>query len=152
MVTKIEQISDDRIQEEYVKRFSLVSGAKLNSSNSSIDHLRSFFADLSRDQEHFVVVFLDGQNQIIKTECVFTGSLTSSAVYPRELVKKVLKYESAAVICAHSHPSGSLRPSTSDRQVTKKLQNALGSIDVELLDHIILGGTDSYSFSDGGLL
>ena len=148
----LEQVPDHQIQEEYVKRFALPNGTKLNSSESAVTHMQSFFATLPKDQEHFVVVFLSGQNQIIETECVFSGTLTSSAIYPRELIKKVLEYEAAAIVCSHNHPSGALKPSSHDRKVTQKLQTALEAIDVRLLDHLILGGTNSYSFAEEGLL
>ena len=99
-----------------------------------------------------MVIFLDGQNQIIKMEELFTGSLTTSAIYPREVIQKVLGYDAASVILVHNHPSGSLNPSGSDRAVTKKLQIALASIDVEILDHLIVGGNDFFSFADHHLL
>ncbi len=152
MTADLNTISDDDIREEYVKRFSLTKGERLSSSADAVDHLRSFYLSLPKDQEHFSVVFLSGQNEVITTECVFSGSLTSSAIYPRELVKKVLQYECAAIICSHNHPSGSIRPSSHDRKVTVKLQTALESIDVRILDHLILGGNEFYSFAEEGLL
>lgn len=152
MTTDLNTISDDVIRDEYVKRFSQTKGERLSSSTGAVDHLRSFYLSLPKDQEHFSVVFLSGQNEIITTECVFSGSLTSSAIYPRELVKKVLQYECAAIICCHNHPSGSIRPSSHDRKVTQKLQTALESIDVRILDHLILGGIGFYSFAEEGLL
>ena len=105
-----------------------------------------------RNREIFMVIFLDGQNQIIKLEELFSGTLTSSAIYPREVVQKVLSYDAAAVILVHNHPSGSTQPSSSDRNVTRKLQNALSAIDVRVLDHLIVGGNDFYSFADHDLL
>jgi len=152
MTSDLNTISDDVIREEYLKRFSLTKGERLSSSTGAVDHLRSFYLSLPKDQEHFSVVFLSGQNEIIATECVFSGSLTSSAIYPRELIKKVLEYGSAAIICCHNHPSGSIRPSSHDRKVTQKLQTALESIDVRILDHLILGGNEFYSFAEEGLL
>jgi len=78
--------------------------------------------------------------------------LMSSAVYPREVITRVIDLGAAAVIFGHNHPSGCLTPSSSDRAVTKKLQTALEAIDVAVLDHIIIGGSEHYSFADNGLL
>lgn len=122
----------------------------LKSSRTVKDYLTHNLRD--RNREVFMVIFLDGQNQVIRMEELFSGSLTSSAIYPREVVKKVLEYDSASVILVHNHPSGNLRPSASDRAVTKKLQTALNAIDVSILDHLIVGGNDFFSFADHRLL
>ena len=89
------------------------------------------------------------RNELIDTKILFTGTIATAAIYPRELVKSVLIDfpGTAAVIISHNHPSGSNTPSSPDFTITKKIKTALESIDVELLDHIILG-TDFYSFSD----
>jgi DNA repair protein RadC len=122
----------------------------LRSSKTVKDYLTHNLRE--RNREVFMVIFLDGQNQIIKMEELFTGSLTTSAIYPREVIQKVLSYDAASVILVHNHPSGSLTPSGSDRAVTKKLKIALASIDVEILDHLIVGGNDFFSFADHRLL
>jgi len=145
------EISDDTLHEEYVKRFTIPAGESIRSSEAAADHFRAFFREADR-REQFVVLFLNGQNQVLTTEVLFTGSLTSSAVYPREVVQRVIELGAAAVVFAHNHPSGSLKPSSHDRKVTQKLQTALDSIDVRVLDHIILGGGEFYSFADTGLL
>ena len=151
MYQTLESISDSELREEYVKRFTKQNGNQLKSSRESADHLRSIFADYPADQEHFAVVYLDGQNKIIKTEVVASGTINMASIYPREIIKKVLEHECVNLIISHLHPSGNLSPSNSDRAVTKKLQTALSSIDVDLLDHIIIGN-GFYSFSDQGLL
>jgi len=131
--------------------FEQASGKDYLSSSSTVkDYLTHNLKERSR--EIFMVIFLNGQNQIIKMEELFEGSLTTSAVYPREVVKKVLDYEAAYVILVHNHPSGTLSPSNSDRAVTKKLQTALNAIDVEILDHLIVGGNEFFSFADHHLL
>jgi len=124
--------------------------AYLRSSKTVKDYLTHNLRE--RNREIFMVIFLDGQNQIIRMEELFSGSLTTSAIYPREVVQKVLNYDAASVILVHNHPSGSLTPSRSDRSVTKKLQTALSSIDVDVLDHLIVGGNDFFSFADHRLL
>jgi DNA repair protein RadC len=151
MYQTLTSISDTELREEYAKRFTRTSGEQLRSSRESADHLRSVFTDYPADQEHFAVVYLDGQNKIIKTEVVVTGTINMASIYPREIIKKVLECESVSLMISHTHPSGNISPSSSDRAVTKKLQTALASIDVDLLDHIIVGD-GFYSFSDQGLL
>jgi DNA repair protein RadC len=122
----------------------------LRSSRTVKDYLTHNLRE--RNREVFMVIFLDGQNQVIKMEELFIGTLTTSAIYPREVVQKVLDYDAANVILVHNHPSGNLTPSNSDRAVTKKLQTALTAIDVDILDHLIVGGNEFFSFADHKLL
>jgi len=150
-IVDVSKVSDTEILEEYVKRFTIPAGGSLRTSRETADHFRAFFAEASR-KEMFVVCFLNSQHQILTTEVMFEGSLTSSAVYPREVITRVIELGAVGVVFAHNHPSGSPAPSSSDRAVTKKLKTALGAIDVELLDHIIIGGGEYYSFSDSRLL
>ena len=147
----ISSISDTEILNEYVRRFTIPAGESIRSARASADHFRAHFADAAK-HEKFVVCFLNGQNQVLCTKTLFIGSLTASAVYPREVIQSVLDQGSAAIILAHNHPSGCLTPSSSDRAVTKKLQTALSAIDVEILDHIIIGGSEYFSFADHNLL
>ncbi len=122
----------------------------LHSSRTVKDYLTHNLRE--RNREVFMVIFLDGQNQIIKMEELFTGTLNTSAIYPREVVQKILEYDAVSVILVHNHPSGGLTPSSSDRAVTKKLQTASTAIDVEILDHLIVGGNEFFSFADHRLL
>ena len=147
----LQTLSDNTIREEYKKRFQKQPGQRLKSSTDSAEHLRAFLGSYPKDQEHFVVIFLNAQNQIISTEVMSSGSLATAAVFPREIVKRLLALEAGAIICGHNHPSGETIPSNSDRALTKKLDRALGSIDVAFLDHVIIGD-GFYSFSDQGLL
>jgi DNA repair protein RadC len=151
----ISSISDSEILEEYVRRFTIQAGEGIRSAKEAAAHFRAYFADAAK-REQFVVCFLNGQHKVVSTETLFVGSITTSAVYPREVVQRILDLGVAAVILAHNHPSGETNPSNSDRAVTKKLQTALEAIDVEVLDHIILGhdqGHDQhFSFSDHHLL
>ena len=147
----LQTLSNNTIREEYKKRFQKQPGQRLKSSADSAEHLRAFLDSYPKDQEHFVVIFLNAQNQIISTEVMSSGSLATAAVFPREIVKRLLALEAGAIICGHNHPSGETIPSNSDRALTKKLDRALGSIDVAFLDHVIIGD-GFYSFSDQGLL
>ena len=152
MYQSIESISDTELREEFSNRFTRQPGSQLKSARESAEHLRAFLSNHPQDQEHFVAVFMNSQNQIISTEVISTGSLATAAVFPREIVKRLLALESGAIIVGHNHPSGETTPSNSDRALTKKLQTALTSIDVELLDHIVIGGCEHYSFADNRLL
>ena len=147
----ISSVSDTEILNEYVRRFTISAGEGLKTSREAADHFRAYFADAAK-REQFVVCFLNGQHRVITTEKLFTGSITTSAVYPREVVQRILDLGAAAVMFSHNHPSGELTPSNSDRAVTKKLQTALSAIDVDVLDHIIIGGTEYFSFSDHRLI
>jgi DNA repair protein RadC len=148
----ISSISDSTIMEEYVKRFTIKAGKGIKTSREAADHFRAYFAESAKKREQFVVCFLNGQHKVLVTETLFVGSITTSAVYPREVVQRILDLGAAAVMFSHNHPSGELTPSSSDRAVTKKLQTALAAIDVDVLDHIIIGGAEHYSFSDNRII
>ena len=148
---KLDSISDTEIAKEYVRRFTIQAGDSIRSAEAAANHFRTFLVDADK-QERFLIAFLNGQNALIATETLFRGSLTSSAVYPREVVEKTIQIGAAAVILAHNHPSGSIKPSSHDRKVTQKLQTALESIDVRILDHIIIGHGEYYSFAESDLL
>ena len=151
MNSQLTEIPDNVIAEEFVNRFQLKAGDLIKDAASAANHLRAFLSDYARDVEHFIVIFLNNQNRVITTEVVASGTINTSAVYPRQIAIKVLKHESTNVILGHSHPSGETMPSNSDRAVTKKLQTGLAALDIEILDHII-SGEDHYSFADAGLL
>lgn len=104
------------------------------------------------DHEEFWVMFLDGQNCMIAFESMFRGTLTQTSVYPREVVKRALELNSAAVILSHNHPSGQAEPSRADQFLTTTLKQSLALIDVRVLDHVIVGGTSAVSFAERGLL
>ena len=151
MYKTLESISDSELREEFSNRFTRQPGSQLKSARESAEHLRAFLSNHPKDQEHFVAVFMNSQNQIISTEVISTGSLATAAVFPREIVKRLLALEAGAIIVGHNHPSGETTPSNSDRALTKKLQRGLEAIDVSLLDHLVIGD-GFYSFSDQGLL
>jgi len=100
----------------------------------------------------FLVIYLNGRNQILKLEELFEGTLSTSAVYPREVVKRALDNNAAAIVLVHNHPSGNSTPSQDDLAITKKLKEATQSIDVSVHDHLIIAGNDVYSFADHGIL
>jgi len=102
--------------------------------------------------EIFAVLFLDAQHRLIACDEMFRGTLTQTAVYPREVVKQALRHNCAAVILAHNHPSGVAEPSRADEALTRALQGALALVDVRVLDHIVVAGSRSVSFAERGLL
>ena len=102
--------------------------------------------------EVFACLFLDNQNRLIRYEELFTGTIDGASVYPREVVKRVLAHNAAAVIFAHNHPSGVAEPSQADRHITRRLQQALDLVDVRVLDHVVVGDAGVVSFAERGLL
>ena len=151
-MTEIDKVSDAEIQAEFQKRFRIADGDQIKTSQDVVDHLATFLCG-QRNREVFVVVFLSGRNQIIKTEMMFEGTLTSSVVYPREVVKRILELNAAAVVLAHNHPSGNPSPSSDDRLITKKIVSACGTIDVSVHDHIIFTPGGGYmSMTDMGFI
>jgi DNA repair protein RadC len=102
--------------------------------------------------EVFAALFLDAQNRLIDDEELFRGTLTQTSVYPREVVKRALQHNAAAVILAHNHPSGVAEPSRADELLTRALRDALALVDVRVLDHVIVAGASSVSFAERGLL
>lgn len=101
-----------------------------------------------QEREVFGVLWLDVGNAVIAQENIFFGTLTTTSVHPRELVKAALKHNAAGMICYHNHPSGKSEPGESDLLVTRTITQALALVDVRILDHIIIGGIDSYSFAE----
>ncbi len=148
----LNQVSDKEIAKEYKKRFFLKSGGKLSGPDDTAKHLTVLLSnDTSREQ--FAVIFLNAANCIITSKIMFKGSLTSSAVYPREIIKKALELDAAAIIVGHNHPSGATKPSRDDIQITNKINDACKTLDITLHDHIIITGKNGfYSFSDEGVL
>ncbi len=105
-----------------------------------------------RTHEVFAVLFLDAQNQLLTMEEMFRGTLTQTSVYPREVVKRALHFNAAAVVFAHNHPSGAAEPSRADEFLTQTLKSALALVDVRVLDHLVVGHADVVSFAERGLL
>ena len=107
----------------------------------------------TRQNEVFMALWLDAQNRLLKAEELFSGTLTQTSVYPREVVKSALGQNAAAVILAHNHPSGIAEPSRADELLTKALKDALAMVDVKVLDHfIVAGNAPPLSFAERGLL
>lgn len=120
------------------------------SSRAVFDYLFHSMRDLKR--EVFKVLFLNRKNQLIADEDVFLGSLSGSAVYPREIMALALEHKAAALVFVHNHPSGDPSPSAEDRRLTRDLLWAARLLLIQILDHLIIGNNRYYSFADEGLI
>ena len=128
-----------------------VKGQTLSSSKEVFNIIKPL-TEQEQDVEQFWALFLDAKNNILKISMMFKGSLTAAAVYPRELIKKVLSTKAAAVICCHNHPSGNPEPSSQDHELTLQLLIALKSIGVCFHEHLIVGNGAYYSMADHGIM
>jgi DNA repair protein RadC len=129
---------------------TLSAGDVLDAPETVREYLRLTLA--ARPHEIFMAVFLDAQNRVVSVEELFRGTLTQTSVYPREVVKGALYHNAASIIFAHNHPSGVVEPSQADRQLTAALKQALALVDVRVLDHFIVAGSQILSFAERGLL
>ena len=126
----------------------------MTSSSVVREHLQEVFFD-ERLREKFVVMYLDCQHQHIATETMFVGTVNAAPVYPREIARRAIELGSTAVILAHNHPSGNTEPSEADKRVTKRIQDALFTLDIKTLDHLIVdpsGHNRALSFAERGLM
>jgi len=155
---KIKGIGDNnvfglKIAQSVSRRFladRIIDKEFIRSADEVIDYLKHNLRDKSR--EVFLVIYLNGRNQILNMEELFEGTLSTSAVYQREVVKRALVNDAAALVFVHNHPSGNPNPSQDDLTITKKLKEAALAIDVSVHDHLIIAGNDVYSFADHGLI
>ncbi len=122
----------------------------LGSTRETKDFLQAQLRD--RKNEVFCVLFLDNRHRVLVFEELFQGTLNGTVVYPREIVKRALKHNAAAVILVHNHPSGVAEPSRADELLTIRLKEALTLVEIRLLDHLVVGDGEMVSFSERGLL
>ena len=137
------------VARRYLKE-QIIGENYIQSSENVLDYLRHNLRD--RGREVFLVVLLNGRNQVLDIVELFEGTLTASAVYPREVIKLILEKDAAAVIFVHNHPSGNPNPSKDDQNLTQKLKAACSTIDVQLHDHLIIAGNDYTSMADKGMV
>jgi DNA repair protein RadC len=131
-------------------RERLEEGDVLTSSELTREYLRARLGNYQH--EVFACLYLDNQHRVVHLEELFNGTIDGAAVYPREVVKRCLHNNAAAVIFAHNHPSGVAEPSQADISITQRLKAALNTIDVRVLDHIVVGRSDVVSLAERGLL
>ena len=122
----------------------------LDSPESVRDYLTVWLTE--REQECFVALFLDTRHRVLEMKTMFFGTLDGATVYPREVVKEALRYNAGAVIFCHNHPSGVTEPSLADQAITRRLKEALGTVDIRVLDHFIVGGGTCVSMAERGMI
>jgi DNA repair protein RadC len=125
-------------------------GKEISSPAVMQNHLRLAYAE--QEDEVFGVVWLSAKHRILGEEVLFNGTLDSAAVYPRTVVRLGLKWNAAAVVFFHNHPSGNPEPSEADKTITRRLSDALDLVGIRVLDHIVIGSQGTYCFSEHGLL
>jgi DNA repair protein RadC len=137
------------VAREYLKE-KIIDQPAFQSSHEIFDYLYHSMRDLNK--EIFKVIFLNTQNQIIDTSDLFEGTVNSAAVAPRQIVEQALAHHAGALIFAHNHPSGNCEPSKSDKDITRDLVFAGGTVQIKILDHLIIGNNRYYSFAGEGLI
>jgi len=150
-MTKQSQFWDDLKSGRFVSMVKESSkGQAVSNSQEVYNVLKPVFAE-EEDIEKVYIIFLDARNKVLAIENLFSGSITSSSIYPREIVKRLIHLKASAFIMAHNHPSGHIQPSAEDKSISIKVGIAAASIDVQFHDHMILG--DGYhSMADSGWL
>ena len=120
----------------------------------SPEHTAQFLQARLRDYpyEVFAVLFLDNRHRVMAFEELFRGTIDGASVHPREVVRRALQLNAAAVILSHNHPSGVAEPSQSDQRITTRLREALALVDIRVLDHLVIGDGDCCSLAQLGLL
>ncbi len=140
----IKQVSDRYLENKIISKDVVQNPEDLQQYlNQLIGH---------KTKEVFTGIFLDAKNRVLASRILFTGTLTTSSVYPREVIKKALQYNAAAMIFAHNHPSGDIKPSKSDIKITKDLLFALKYVGIVVHEHMIIGNEGFYSFAAHGLI
>jgi DNA repair protein RadC len=142
-----------RLVQEVARRFlkdRMLSRPYCRSSAEAFDYLYHAMRDLKR--ECFKVLLLDSKNQILEERTLFEGTVDSSAVYPREIMKEALRFNAAAMVFVHNHPSGDPDPSACDREITRELVFAARIMQLKVLDHLVIGNNRYFSFADHGLI
>lgn len=142
-----------KLIQEVSRRFlkeRMMSRPFCHSPQEVFDYLYHALRDLKK--EKFKVIFLDAKNQIIEEQTFFEGTVDSSAVYPREIIKSALRYDASSLIFVHNHPSGDPEPSLSDKEITRELVFGASMMQIRVLDHIIIGNNCYFSFADKGLI
>ena len=148
IMTAVEQETISKALE--ILRRAHAPGVAITSPQATQDYLQLELA--SRPAELFGALWLSNRHTVIDNEALFTGTIDGASVFPREVVRSAIAHNAAAVIFYHNHPSGDPSPSQADKNITRRLQDALKLIDVRVLDHLVVGSQGAYSFAEHGLL
>jgi DNA repair protein RadC len=133
-----------------VLSYRVRKGSALTNPRATRDYLSVKLG--AREHEIFAILFLDNRNRVIECVEMFRGTIDGATVHPREVVKEALERNAAAVIFAHNHPSGVAEPSQADELITRRLRDALSLVEIKVLDHLVIGGSEVTSFAERGLL
>jgi len=125
-------------------------GTVITSPETTADYLIVHYSE--KPAEVFTCLFLDNRHGLIAAEELFQGTIDGASVHPREIVRRCIELNAAAVILAHNHPSGNPTPSQADQRIMQRIKETLAFVDVRVLDHFVVGGGDAYSFAEHGLL
>ncbi len=142
-----------KLVREVARRFlkdRMMSRPVCHSSREVFEYLYHCLRDAKK--EKFKALLLDAKNRVIEEKTLFEGTVDTSAVYPREIMKEALRYNASALIFVHNHPSGDPQPSESDREITRELVFASSTMQLKVLDHIVIGNNRYFSFADQGLI
>lgn len=145
-------VSDEAVIAEAMRILSrqMLYTDVLSSPRVTRQYLALRFAGM--EHEVFACLYLNNRNRVIACEELFRGTIDGSSVHPREVVKRALAHNAAAVVFAHNHPSGIAEPSQADELITRRLKEALAVVDIRVLDHLVVGGDVTESFAERGLL
>ncbi len=122
---------------------------KIKSAFDIYDYYKNLYYE---KQEHFFCVYLDSKNKIIKDKLLFVGTINESLVHPRDIYKEAYLVNAVSIICVHNHPSGDVTPSNNDKIITKRLKEIGDELGINVIDHIIIGNNNYYSFADNNYL
>jgi len=146
---KLTAIFDFKNMYDIVKQGDKNKSYTLDSQEAAMEYFCNYFAD-TKDREYFVATYLNTKHDVITTKTITAGSLNSSAVYPREILKEALFCNANSVMVAHNHPSGSLTASSLDHDVTRELRKSFESTGIQLLDHFIVAGDRAMPLENTG--
>ncbi|MGM0508488.1 MAG: RadC family protein [Fusobacteriota bacterium] len=138
------------IQKIYLKETKIDNEYFINSTVDLVNYLKIDMDTLNK--EVFRILLLNNQNKFLKDKELFEGTLDKSHIYPREIIEIIFNYDAKKVIFVHNHPSGKVNPSKADKEITRKMNNVLGALDIKLLDHLIIGKDGYYSFLENRLI
>lgn len=127
-----------------------INGQKINNSQAVFEYLKEKYG--SAKKEHCLLMTIDTRHRLIKQHTVSIGTLNASLVHPREVFKPAIKDSAAGIILVHNHPSGDLKPSANDDQITEKIKQAAKLIKIDLIDHLIVTNNDYFSYHEAGLI
>ena len=148
-LNKLEQLKELSSLYNNLKEHKVVYCIK--SSPLAGEYFKNYFCGI-KDKEKFVCAFLDTANNIMTTEVMSTGTVNEAPVYPREIIKKALMYDAKAIMISHNHPGEKLSPSSPDIELTLTISQAAATVDINLLDHIIVAGDQYYSFMEQNIM